>query len=39
MVFGKYLFTVLAIEGSTILTISPTIALENVQLSSICSYT
>ena len=35
MFFGKHLFTVLDIEGSNILTRSPTTALENIQLSSI----
>ena len=34
--FGKHLFTVLD-KGSKISTISPTTALENVQLSPICS--
>ena len=39
MFFGKHLLTVLDIEGSNILTISPATLLENIQLSSICSYT
>ena len=38
-VFGKHLFIVLDVEESNILIISTTTALENVQLSSICSYT
>ena len=38
MFFGKHLFIVLDIEGSNILTLSRTTALENVQLTSICSY-
>ena len=37
--FGEHLFAVLDIEGSNILTIFPTAALENVQFSSVCSYT
>ena len=38
-VFGKHLFIVLDIEGSNILTLPPTTALENVQPTSICGYT
>ena len=37
--FGKQLFVVLDIERSNILTLSPTTALENEQLTSNCSYT
>ena len=38
MFFGKHLFIEIDIEGSNILTLSPTTALENVELTSICSY-
>ena len=36
---GNRLRIVLNLEGSIILTIPPTTALKNVQLTSICSYT
>ena len=39
MFFVKHLFIVLDTEGSNILTISPSTALETVQLISICKYT
>ena len=39
MFFGKHKFIVLDIEGSNILALSPTTALENVQLTSVCTYT
>ena len=39
MFFGKHKFIVLDLEGGNILILSPTTALENIQLSSICSYT
>ena len=39
MFFAKNLLKVLDLEGSNILTLSPTTALENVQLTSVCSNT